>query len=134
MGERDLEILLGNMAPELRGIFVFCSVDEQIFASLPVRPLGFFEEREGITVIMSQVDADRCQLAVNFVAALITLGVHSDLEAVGFLAFVCAELAKADISTNVISATYHDHIFVPCGAAERALALLENLSRQHAQS
>jgi len=131
MGERNLDILLRQMTPELRGNYVFCTVDEASFAALALKPLGFFAEREGITLIVSQEDADRCRLQYTFVASLISLGIHSDLEAVGFLATVCTALADAGISTNVISGYYHDHLFIPHEEAERALTLLTQLSTGH---
>ena len=131
MGERNLDILIRNMTPELRGNYVFCTVDEATFSALPLKPLGFFAEREGITLIVSQEDADRCRLHYTCVASLISLGIHSDLEAVGFLATICTALADAGISTNVISGYYHDHLFIPHEAAERALSLLAKLSNEH---
>ena len=128
MGERDLEVLLRNMTPELRGAYVFCTLDEAGFGALPTRPLGFFEEQEGLTAVLSRDEADRRGLAYDFVAALITLRIHSDLAAVGFLARLCSALAAAGISTNVISAYYHDHLFVPLDKADEAMAVLAALS------
>jgi hypothetical protein len=50
------------------------------------------------------------------------LTVHSSLEAVGFLAAITARLAETGISVNVVSAFYHDHLFVPHDRADEALA------------
>jgi hypothetical protein len=38
-------------------------------------------------------------------------------------------LTRAGISCNVVAAYYHDHIFVPCKDAERALEVLQSLTR-----
>jgi hypothetical protein len=50
------------------------------------------------------------------------------LEAVGFLAAVLPALAREGISTNVVSAFYHDHLFVPAAQAQHALSILQSLS------
>jgi hypothetical protein len=56
------------------------------------------------------------------------LTAHSSLEAVGLTAAVSTKLAANNISANVITAYYHDHIFVPCEKAEQALLALKELS------
>lgn len=61
---------------------------------------------------------------------MITLTVHSSLEAVGFLAAVTGRLTEAGISVNAVSAFYHDHLFVPEHRAGEALHHLQNLSKQ----
>jgi len=62
--------------------------------------------------------------------ALITLKVHSDLMAVGFLAKITEALAKEGISVNAFSAYFHDHLLVPYGKKEGALKTLKGLSEQ----
>ena len=92
-------------------------------------PLGAtFEEREGTTVILPVAEADRLGLAYTYVGSLITLNVHSSLEAVGFLAKIAATLAAAGISLNAFSPCYHDHLFVRPQDAELAMKLLAELS------
>ena len=59
---------------------------------------------------------------------MITLTVHSALDAVGFLAAVTARLAAAGIGANPVSAFFHDHLFVPAARADEALALLRSLA------
>jgi hypothetical protein len=61
---------------------------------------------------------------------LITLTVHSSLEAVGFLAAVTVPLAEAGISVNAVSAFHHDHLFVPVERAEDAQLLLQRLAAE----
>ena len=62
-----------------------------------------------------------------FVAAWITLRVHSSLEAVGLTARFAEALTQAGISCNVVAAYYNDHIFVPSHQAEKALSALQKL-------
>jgi hypothetical protein len=127
-GETNLAQLLRTMKPELRpGTYVFCTV-----ASLDNLALTdiicFFKEQEGITVILAQATADKLQLSYSFVAAWITLTVHSSLEAVGLTAAFAQALARADVSCNVVAAYYHDHIFVAAQDAEKALHILQQLA------
>jgi hypothetical protein len=56
--------------------------------------------------------------------------VHSDLEAVGFLAAVSAALAGAGIPCNAVAALYHDHLFVAEADAERALEVLRGVEQR----
>ena len=128
-GERNLEALLQNMMPEMHeGVFVFCSMskDKEIPAAL--RPVHIFREREGTAFIIRREEAEAAGLPYQFASRLITLTVHSSLEAVGFLAAITGRLAEAGISVNPVSAFYHDHLFVPEHRAEEALHLLQNMS------
>jgi hypothetical protein len=130
-GERNLETLLQNMKPEMHeGVFVFCSLsqDEEIPARL--RPVLIFREREGTAFIIRREEAEAAGLPYQFASRLITLTVHSSLEAIGFLAAITGRLAEAGISVNAVSAFYHDHVFVPEHRAEEALDHLQNMSKQ----
>ena len=133
-GEKDLQALLRGMAPALRdGEYVFCSVELSSFRDLQVRPLGFFHEQEGLTLILERGAADRAGLPYQGSFRMITLSIHSDLEAVGFIAAVAGRLAAAGISVNPVSAYYHDHLFVPTGQADLALDQLRQLSAEGGQ-
>ncbi len=124
-GGRDLEELLRNMEPALApGEFVFTTGPEQ---PAGVDPLCRFREAEGVTCILTRGDAERLGLEFAYPCRMITLRVHSSLEAVGFLARITAELARRGISTNVVSSWFHDHLFVPSGRAAEALAALREL-------
>lgn len=123
--ERDLAILLRDMAPLLAPEhYVYCSFPDH---RLPegVDALCLFREVEGLTAIVNKADAQALRLPFTFESRLITLEVHSDLAAVGFLSAVCAALARARISCNAVSAYYHDHLFVPAADAERAMQVLQ---------
>ncbi len=72
--------------------------------------------------------ADRLDLAYEFVAAWITLEIHSALEAVGLTAAVSRVLTRAGISANVVAGYTHDHVFVPLERADDAMRALTTLS------
>ena len=127
---KDLHNLLVSMQPVLLpGVFVFCT--QAIGKALPdCQPLALFQETEGTTLILRQDEAERLGLDYTYPSRCLTLTVHSDLEAVGLLAAVTGCLAQAQISCNVISAYYHDHLFVSIQAADQALSLLEGLRKE----
>jgi uncharacterized protein len=128
-GERDLEALLRDMRPELReGIFVFCTIANDNEIPAAISPLLAFREPEGITLVVRREEAEGAGLRHQFASRLITLTVHSSLDAVGFLAAVAARLAEAGISVNAVSAFYHDHLFVPEHRATEAMGLLQKMS------
>ena len=127
-GETDLTRLLAAMEPALNpGEYVFCSGPAT--ATVPVaQVLGFFREAEGLTLMLAREVADGHGLSYDYVAAWLTLRVHSALAAVGLTAAVAAALARQGISCNVVAAYYHDHLFVAKADAARALAVLQDLS------
>lgn len=128
--ERDLDALLRDMKPELRpDIFVFCTIppSEPIPAALD--PLLTFREQEGITLVIQRDEAEEAGLRYAFASRLITLTVHSALDAVGFLAAITGRLAGAGISVNAVSAFHHDHLFVPADRAAEAMTVLRGMSR-----
>ena len=108
------------------GEFVFCSVQDSTSSSTTA--ILLFAEEEGTSVILRRSDAEALSLEYAESWAWITLNVHSDLSAVGFLAEVTKALASQSISCNVISAFYHDHLFVPYSKGPQALRILKNLS------
>ena len=128
-GGTDLDQLLATMEPALaEGRFVYASVPVAALAAhLSRGPIGLFREEEGITLILPAEAADG--LAASAPMRLITLTVHSSLEAVGLTAAFSAALTRAGISANVVAGYYHDHIFVPERDADRAIETLQALSR-----
>ena len=122
--EIDLNTLLRTMAPVLSpDVFVYASVDS-ISSLKEIEPICTFAEAEGLSIIVEKEQAERAHLPWILEVRMITLTVHSDLEAVGFIARISAVLAKAHIPCNVVSACFHDYIFVPCELAQTALYLL----------
>jgi uncharacterized protein len=129
-GERNLAALLRNMMPEMHeGVFVFCSIPEHQEIPAALRPVHIFREREGAAFIIRREEAEAANLSYQFASRLITLTVHSSLEAVGFLAAITGRLAEAGISVNAVSAFYHDHLFVPEHKADEALRHLQDISK-----
>ena len=127
-GIKDLDILLSNMEPVLdKRDFVFCSFPTFDWDKMrELNPVGFFQEKEGMTFILDLKDAIGKDIDCQSVYRLITLDIHSSLDAVGLTAAFSAKLTEKNISANVIAAYYHDHIFVPKEKAEQALnAILE---------
>ena len=125
-GETNLFVLLQNMQPILHDEeYVFCSVHHQEIQYLELDPVCFFREQEGITLILHRQVADAAQLPYSSVFRMVTLSIHSSLEAVGFLAAIASKLAQHGISVNPISAYYHDHLFVPAARADKVMTLLQ---------
>ena len=135
-GTVKLTTLLAAMEPGLLDDeMVFCSFpDATVRDKLFLCPLGFFKEREGITLIIRRSDAERYGVPFHTVLRAITLNVHSSLEAVGLTAAVAGRLARHGIGANVVAAYYHDHIFVPASDAGRAIQALKALQAEAAAS
>lgn len=129
-GETNLTQLLKTMTPVLNdGDYAFCTVIS--INEIPTEHIiCFFRETEGVTLILEQSIADKLKLTYGYIAAWITLTVHSSLEAVGLTAAFSAALAKADISCNVVAGYYHDHIFVAKADAEKAMEVIKELSQK----
>jgi hypothetical protein len=128
LGISDLKALLTSMNPKIiKGEYVFCTMSEAESSSSRVNPISVFHEEEGISLILKKEEAERYSIPFSSIWARITLKVHSSLLAVGFLAVITDKLAKAGISVNVVSAYYHDHLFVPLEKADEVMSLLMSL-------
>jgi hypothetical protein len=88
-------------------------------------------EEEGTTSVVTEADATRLGVQPDFVAAWLTLEMHSSLDAVGLTAAVATALAAEDIPCNVLAGYFHDHLLVPFDEAPRAIALLGALGSAH---
>lgn len=126
-GETNLTRLLKGMTPKLNpGAYVFATLTN--LDNIPRKDtVCEFKEAEGVTVVMEQGKADAFNLAYEYVAAWITLEIHSSLEAVGLTAAFSNALAQENISCNVIAGYYHDHLFVDLKDAQKALVVLFEL-------
>jgi len=128
-GETNLELLLKSMTPVLHeGEYVFCSFEVVPETVAPEEIVLFLREAEGITLVVNRLTADQLKLDYSFVAAWITLTVHSSLEAVGLTAAFSNALAHEGISCNVVAGFYHDHLFVKYSEAHKAMAVLNKMS------
>lgn len=128
-GETNLLQLLKGLTPKLNaGDFVFCTVKD-------LRKINRndticeFKETEGTTIVIEKEKADALNLNYTYIAAWITLSIHSSLDAVGLTAVFSTALAKHNISCNVIAGYYHDHIFVDKKDANTAISVLTALSK-----
>ncbi|MDV7103617.1 ACT domain-containing protein [Vibrio sp. TH_r3] len=125
----DLDILLKSMSPELiDGNYVFCTVNGPLSDYLAMEPIATFREQEGLTLVVKEEVATAGQLEFDAVFSLITLSVHSSLEAVGLTAAFANKLSSYGISANVIAGYYHDHIFVQKDKTEQAMSALKEFA------
>ena len=123
-GERDLVQLQRRMAPQLHpDTFVFCSFADFVVPA-GLDPICTFREAEGITAIVEKQRAVRAGVSGLFESRLITLTVHSALDAVGFIACLATTLADANIACNAVAGYHHDHLFVPIHRVDEAMQLL----------
>jgi uncharacterized protein len=130
-GETDLNVLIRSMRAELREeTFVFISLPAGQAMPLGLSPQMVFQEREGTTLIVGKSEAADARLGATFECRMITVTIHSSLEAVGFMAAITTKLAAAGIGVNPVSAYFHDHLFVPAARADEALRLLHELAAE----
>lgn len=128
VGETNLNTLLGSICPELSpGEYVFCTLEGSYGDYSELAPIASFMEAEGLTLVLSKEDAMTHGLCFQSVFRVITLTVHSSLDAVGLTAAVSRQLADKGISANVVAAYYHDHIFVQSHKAQLAMEALNEL-------
>ena len=129
-GVRDLHDLCRQMTPSMvEGVFVYCSFSDFL---LPhgLEPICTFREDEGLTAIVNKTQAEAFGVSYQFPCRLITLAVHSSLDAVGFLACIADRLAREGIACNAVAGFHHDHLFVPQSRAEETLQVLRSLASE----
>lgn len=126
-GEMDLDTLIASMVPVLvPGTYVFVTLKGAMPAGLS--PIMVFHEAEGTTLILPIDEARAAGLPHAFACRMITLNVHSALEAVGFMARIATRLAAAGMGVNPVAGFYHDHLFVPRDRAEDAMNILRAMA------
>lgn len=127
-GELDLNELLRTLSAQLvEGVYVFVTLpDGSVPEDIACRMV--FREAEGTTLILLKTEAETFGLDYEFPCRMITLDVHSSLEAVGFIARIASELARHDMGVNPVSGFYHDHLFVPDGREQDAMRILERMA------
>lgn len=125
-GSTDLRAMLAGIEATKRpDEFVYAVVDrDHPVVSLAAASVS---EDEGLTVVIRRSDADTYGVPYEFIAAWLTLTVHSSLEAVGLTAAFSNALSGSGISCNVIAGFHHDHLLVPAAEAERALEVLRGM-------
>jgi hypothetical protein len=129
------ELSLSNL---LSSLDLILDPENYVFLTLPPQtapPPGLviqmlFKEREGLTAITTKDSAAKHHLSYTFSCRMITLNVHSSLEAVGFIAAIAEKLTQLKIGINPVSGYFHDHIFVPEGREDAVVAALLELKQE----
>ena len=124
-----------NLATLLRTLTAKLQPDTYVFATLEKIPAGItprmvFVEDEGITLICTRAEAEAAGIAYDFPCRMITLDVHSALEAVGFIAHIATRLAAAGMGVNPVAGYFHDHLFIPEGREDDALAVIDAIAKE----
>ncbi len=101
-GETNLDTLLKTMSAELvDGLYVFLTIADGVLPD-GIRPKMIFHEAEGTTFIVLKEEVEAAKIAFEFPCRMITLNIHSSLEAVGFLARITTALAEHDMGVNPV--------------------------------
>ena len=127
-GETDLSKLLSSLKIVVSDeVFVFATIAT---GTMPagLAPQMAFTEAEGLSLILTKTQAAAHDMAYEYESKMITLNIHSSLEAVGFMAHISALLADAGISVNPVAGFYHDHLFVPVAKVDEACQILRMIS------
>ncbi|MEM7377009.1 MAG: ACT domain-containing protein [Pseudomonadota bacterium] len=128
-GVTDLDTLIATLRPELlAGEFVFVTLDGDYGDGAALHPIAACREDEGLSLIVPRASAVSAGLAFDGVFRMISLRVHSSLDAVGLTAAIATRLGEVGIPANVVAARYHDHVFVPADRADDALQSLTTLT------
>lgn len=127
-GETALRPLLRHLSPRLDPrLYVYAEAADPAPALL-AKAWALVREAEGTTLILAVEDAAAAGLEAVFPCRRIVLEVESSLEAVGMMAAVATALAAAGVPANVVAGLRHDHLLVPEGKAEAAMAALASLA------
>ncbi|SFS22156.1 ACT domain-containing protein [Yoonia litorea] len=129
-GEHDLDVLFRTLTAKLHPeTYVFATLKD---GSIPpaITPRLVFVEDEGTTLICARDQAEAAGIAFTFPCRMITCNVHSALEAVGFIAHIATRLAAAGMGVNPVAGYFHDHLFIPEGREDDALAVLEQIAEE----
>ncbi len=123
-GETDLDQMLAAIAVDRRpGAYCFVTGRPELAEAA----IATIHEDEGVAAVVPLDVARSHGVEPGFVAAWLTLRVHSALEAVGLTAAFSAALTQHGISCNVIAGYHHDHLLVPVDRVEDAIAAIEAL-------
>ena len=128
-GQTDLKKILESIDPYLVDeSFIFMTTDQSLSSiSNTLNPIASFKEKEGLSIVITQATADKNAITYDSVFSCISLGVHSSLESYGLISTISKELTQNNISTNIFSGYYHDHIFVQRDKAHEALEIISKI-------
>ena len=132
-GISDLPTLLASLSPIVSpSAYVFLTMPSAAYGDgADLHPLATFTESEGLTLIVQKELADAAGERYHGVFGLISLSVHSDLQAVGLTAAIANALSELGISANIVSAFYHDHLFVPLSRVDDAMTALARMANDN---
>ena len=122
-----------NLEEVLKSIKVSCDDVEYGFATVKDNNfslkeiLGIFQEDEGLTLIATKQYFEKNNILYDGPFAKLTIENHTSLDLVGLTATLSTELAKNEISANVIAAYFHDHIFIQYNLRQRAIEIINSL-------
>ena len=126
-GETDLSQMLHTLDVDARegtwAVLTRATPDAALDAAADAR----IAECEGISYVVPMPVAQARGEAPGFIAAWLTLRVHSALSAVGLTAAVSRVLAERGIACNVLAGFHHDHLLVPHARRDEAIAALRSL-------
>lgn len=127
-GETNLSVLLRDMQFLMHdNVFVFCLSDLSFKDAANLNPIMMFHEKTKTSLILPEHEANAHGLEYAGLYKMITLDIHSSLEAIGFFAAITSALAENGISVNPVAAHHHDHLFILQDDAARALNILKDL-------
>jgi len=133
-GETDLRVMLASVKVSRRDDW-YCfvtsaaaEISESEMATLSEWAEATVREAEGLSLVVPVERARAHGLEPEFIAAWLTLEVHSSLAAVGLTAAFSRALADQGISCNVIAGFHHDHLLVPADRCDAAVAAIERLA------
>lgn len=130
-GEKSLAVLLASLNLSVHPeTFVFSTVSSSVELPSSLQAQMVFRENEGLTIITTQKAAELHNLEFVFPCRMITVNVHSSLEAVGFITFIAGKLSDKGIAINPVSGFFHDHLFVPYGKEDEVTEILQNISAE----
>ncbi|KAJ9659060.1 hypothetical protein H2198_003349 [Neophaeococcomyces mojaviensis] len=139
-GEHSLTTLLRSLKTTISSqTFIFLTIPhasfEKSIKEVPISKIQMlFHEQEGTTLILDTSTANQYfppdQYEYTFECRMVTLDVHSSLEAVGFLKVISERLTREGITTNPVAGFYHDHLFLPVDKVDEAVRCLEELREE----
>jgi hypothetical protein len=126
-GETDLAGILRRLDVERREATYVVVTRTAPDAALDAAAAARIGEREGISYVVPEAVARAQGDSPDFIAAWLSLRVHSALHAVGVTAAVAGVLAARGIACNVLAGFHHDHLLVPVARGDDAIAAIHSL-------
>lgn len=126
-GETHLPSILATLDVDVRPGTYFVLTRRTPDAASDAVAEARISEAEGITYVVPERFARAQGERPGFVAAWLSLRVHSALNAVGVTAAVSGVLAERGIACNVLAGFHHDHLLVPAARRDDAVAAIRSL-------